>query len=362
MLIDKPMRLRLLPPNRDLDGWTPYAWLVYLVFFALTPFFLPSTDLVRWLSVAGALIAVPLYFAGYWLKGLHTLWVIAAFLALGIAFAQVNPAASAMVVYGACYCGEIGEPRVAFPFLGGVLAVVGLMAWLLHLRPEFLISAEFFAALIGAITIHHAQRGRLSAKLLRAQEEVEHFAKLAERERIARDLHDLLGHTLSVIILKSELASKLAAKQPERALEEIRDVEHISRQALAQVRAAVRGYRSDDLESEVRRAAETLKVAGVALETAVEAAPLSATQESIFALALREAVTNVLRHAHATDCRLSLRRNGQWCEMEIADNGRGGAIQPGTGLTGMRERVEALGGVLEHDGSNGMRVRIRVPA
>ena len=360
MLFHKPMRL--LPRNRDLDGWTPYAWLIYLLFLALAPFFMGSTPTVKAVSVGAALVGVPLYFAGYWLAGLRTLWVIGAFLGLAIAMAPINPAASVLVVYVACYCGQIGEPRIAFPYLGGVLAVVGLASWWLRLNPEFWISALIFGALMGSTTIHHAQRRRLGQKLLRAREEVEHLAKIAERERIARDLHDLLGHTLSVIILKSELASKLAAKQPERAVEEIRDVERISREALAEVRAAVRGYRSDGLESEVRRAGEALKAAGVDLQAAVDAPSLTAIQESVFAMALREAVTNVVRHAQATVCRLSLRRDGSWCEMEIADNGHGGAIEAGSGLTGMRERVEALGGILEHDGSNGTLVRIRVPA
>jgi two-component system sensor histidine kinase DesK len=360
MLFDKPMRL--LPRNRDLDGWTPYAWLIYLVFFALAPFLMGSTATVKALSLACVLVAVPLYFAGYWLTGLRALWVIGAFLVLAGAFATANPASSVMVVYGACYCGQIGAPRIAFPFLGIVLAVVGLASWLLRLPPEFWMPAVFFGALMGATTIHQSQRRRLGEKLLRAQEEVEHLAKIAERERIARDLHDLLGHTLSVIILKSELASRLAAKQPERAAEEIRDVERISRDALAQVRAAVRGYRSGGLEDEVRYASEALKAAGVDLETAVDTPALTAIQESVLALALREAVTNVVRHAHATACRLTLRRNGSWCEMEVADNGTGGALQAGSGLTGMRERVEALGGILEHDGSHGTLVRIRVPA
>src|SRR5262249_23041091 len=158
-------------------------------------------------------------------------------------------------------CGQIGEPRVAFPSLAGVLAVVGLEVWLLHLPRDFWIPAVILGSLMGAVTIHHTQRRRLTHKLLRAREEVEHLAKMAERERIARDLHDLLGHTLSVIVLKSELASKLAAKQPERAIEEIRDVERISRGALAQVRAAVRGYRSGGLQDELRRAREALQAA-----------------------------------------------------------------------------------------------------
>ena len=142
---------------------------------------------------------------------------------------------------------------------------------------------------------------------------------------------------------------------------EIRDVERISRDALAQVRSAVGGYRSAGLASELREARQALATAGIELEATVGPAPLSPIQESVFALALREAVTNVVRHARATACRLSLEQNGQFCEMEIADNGCGGALVEGNGLSGMRERVEALGGKLERNGSQGTRLKIRVP-
>jgi two-component system sensor histidine kinase DesK len=93
----------------------------------------------------------------------------------------------------------------------------------------------------------------------------------------------------------------------------------------------------------------------------VEPPPLSPAQETVFAMALREAVTNVVRHAHATVCRLTLRQAGRFCEMVIADNGLGGALDEGSGLSGMRERVEALGGALHRDGSHGTELRIRVP-
>jgi two-component system sensor histidine kinase DesK len=145
----------------------------------------------------------------------------------------------------------------------------------------------FFSALLGSVTIHYARRRRLTARLLAAGEQSEHLAKIAERERIARDLHDLLGHTFSLIVLKSELASRLAETDPSRAAHEIRDVERISRDPLAQVRAAVRGYRSAGFESELRQAREALEAAGVHVETTVQPAPLSSTQESVVALALR---------------------------------------------------------------------------
>jgi len=352
--------MQLLPKDRDL-GWTPYAWLIYLVFFVVMPFAVDAPVSTRMLTVAGTMVAVPVYFWSYWLRGRRIIWTLAIFFALGTFFAKINPASSVFITYAACFLGQSGEPRIGFRYLGALLALTGLESWLFHFPADFWLFALIFAALMGSVSIHYAQRRRLTDKLIRAHEQAEHLAKIAERERIARDLHDLLGHTLSVIVLKSELAAKLAEKDVTRAVSEIRDVERISRDALAQVRDAVRGYRSGSFESEVRQAREALEAAGVQVEASLQPPSLTPSQESVFALALREAVTNVVRHAQATVCRLSLRRDGPYCELEIADNGRGGSLVEGSGLSGMRERVEALGGILERDGSHGTLLRIRVP-
>jgi two-component system, NarL family, sensor histidine kinase DesK len=351
-------RMKLLPEDQD---WTAYVWLVYLLFFLAVPFLFVVPSWQRVAAVLGTLAALPLYFWGYWLHGRRALWVVAGFTLLGSLFAGINPGAVSMFVFAATYLARIGDPSMAFPYLGILLAVEALEAWLLHLPGTFWIPTVVFSALIGSVVIQWVHRRRLTDKLLAAQAESEHLAKVAERERIARDLHDLLGHTLSVIVLKSELASRLTASDPGRAAEEIRDVERISREALTQVRAAVRGYRSAGFDSELREAMRALEAAGIQVETSVERPPLSAVQETVFAMALREAVTNVVRHAQATVCRLTLRQTGPFCELLIADNGLGGAHDEGSGLSGMRERVEALGGALERDGSHGTQLRIRVP-
>jgi two-component system sensor histidine kinase DesK len=350
--------MRLLPKNQD---WTAYVWLVYLGYFLISPWLLRAPTWVRLATVLGTLAALPMYFLGYWLCGRRVLWVVGGFTLLGILFAPINPGAATLFIFASTALAGIGDPPKAFPYLGVLLAMVAAEAWLLKLPPIFWITTMFFSSLIGSAVIHWAHRRRLTEKLLAAQAESEHLAKVAERERIARDLHDLLGHTLSVIVLKSELASRLTASDPARAAEEIRDVERISRDALTQVRAAVRGYRSAGFDGELKVAMQALEAAGIQVETSVEHPELSPTQETVFAMALREAVTNVVRHAHATVCRLTLRQVGRFCEMVVADNGLGGALDEGSGLSGMRERVEALGGALERDGSHGTQLRIRVP-
>ena len=196
----------------------------------------------------------------------------------------------------------------------------------------------------------------------RSRDESARLARIAERERIRRDLHDLLGHTLSVIVLKSELAAKVAESDPHRSVEEVRDVERVSRNALADVRAAVSGYRAQGLSGELANALRVLEGAGVTVSSEVDPVELTAVQESAVSLALREAVTNVVRHARATRCTIRLHREGERIRLEIEDDGIGGALTEGGGLAGMRARVSALGGSVVHEGRAGWRLAISLPA
>jgi two-component system sensor histidine kinase DesK len=352
--------MRLLPAKSDL-GWLPYGWLIYLLMFALYPLMARLSAWNWGLTLLGVGAFLPLYFWGYWLGGRRILLPIAGITAIGCIFAPLNPGSSVFFVYAACFVGEIGEPVIAVRYLAALLAILGTESWLLQLHPAFWIPAVVFTSLMGGVDIHEAQRRRMNRKLRIAQEEIEQLAKVAERERIGRDLHDLLGHTLSLIILKSELASKLADKDPERAVEEIRDVERISREALAEVRQAVKGYRSSGLDSEFRHAGETLRTAGVTVDAVLEPVALTPAEEGALVLALREAVTNVVRHAQAKCCELRLRRGDSGLVFEIGDDGRGGNAPEGSGLSGMRQRVETLGGTLERDGRKGTRLTIRLP-
>ena len=238
-------------------------------------------------------------------------------------------------------------------------AIEGL---LLHLKGWTLFYAAVFPVIIGAGNTVFAERNRMNRKLRKANEEIEHLAKVAERERIARDLHDVLGHTLSVITLKSELAGKLIDQDPVRAGKEIREVEKISRQALSEVRDAIRGYRSKGLVAELARAKSTLETAGISVQCdAATSMKIPAMQESVLSLAVREGVTNVVRHAQARTCRLRIEQQNGTCRLEIADDGQGFSSMEGNGLRGMRERVEMLGGTLERTNNSGTTLTITLP-
>jgi two-component system sensor histidine kinase DesK len=233
---------------------------------------------------------------------------------------------------------------------------------LLHENPWTWGSLSFLAASIGTGNLIQALRRAATERLLHAQEEIEHLAKLAERERIARDLHDVLGHTLSVVVLKSELAGKLIGSDAAAAGREIGEVEQIARQALGEVREAIGGYRSEGIGAEIVRARRALDAAGVRLELQAQSARLEPAQESVLSLVLREAVTNILRHAGATSCRLELASDGQSTRLSVYDNGRGAIEREGNGMRGMRERVESLGGRFEVDSRQGTRLTVAIPA
>ena len=188
------------------------------------------------------------------------------------------------------------------------------------------------------------------------------LAKVAERERIARDMHDVLGHTLSVVVLKSELAGKLVGADTERARREIGEVETIARQALSEVREAIRGYRAEGITAEIARARRTLEAAGVRLDSQAQAVRLEPAHESVLSLVLREAVTNILRHAGATTCRLRLASDSGSTHLSVHDDGHGAIAHQGNGLRGMRERIEALGGRLQIDSRQGTCLTVDIPA
>ena len=183
-----------------------------------------------------------------------------------------------------------------------------------------------------------------------------------DRERIARDLHDVLGHTLSLIVLKSELAGRLIGSEPQRARTEISEVEQTARRALAEVRETIRGYRCEGLAAELTRARQTLDLAGVRLECTTPLPRLAPLVESTLSLVVRECVTNIVRHARAGRCTLTIASGPQQTLLEIRDDGRGGIEHEGNGLRGMRERLAALGGQLTIDTREGTRLRVEIPA
>ncbi len=203
---------------------------------------------------------------------------------------------------------------------------------------------------------------RANRELSAARTEVARLAAEGERDRIARDLHDLLGHSLTTITIKAGLARRLSASDPPRAATEIGEVEDIARRALSDVRAAVSGYREVTLAGELATASEVLRAAGVSasLPRSVDHVPDS--RQQLFGWVVREGVTNVVRHARADSCMIGV--GPDW--VEVVDDGEPGLAPPGNGLTGLGERVAAAGGHVlvgpwaGGDGEGGWRLRVEL--
>ena len=358
------MRLRPLPPSSPL-GWTPYAWLIYLPILLVYSSMLNDSALDWALDAAVMAVFLVLYFRGFWVHGGALLRLAFLIVALGVLYTPRNPGASVFFIYGAAFLGEAtSRPGTGSRWLLLIIAIVALEAWLVPLPPHAWIPAIVFSFIVGGTNIHYAEMRRKDRALVRAHRTAEQLATIAERERIARDLHDLLGHTLSVIVIKAELASKLADIDPARAADEIRDVERISRNALQEVRHAIHGYRGERVQDEIETARAALAAAGVTLTVHAEVAgarALDSDTERALALAVREAATNVIRHARASRCELTLTREASGVRLVIQDDGVGGEGSEGAGLSGMRARLGELGGTLTRDGHRGTRLTLWVP-
>lgn len=371
-------RARCFPEAPEL-GWMPVFNLGYLAFLFVPPVLLwleggesafgTTTARVLPPTLLSIVVFLPLYLAGYRSSGARAVLCMLAIAALGYALLPYNPFANAYLIYAVGFAAHLRGRLL--PRLLCVLLLLALfwaeVIWLQY--PQFIgfvTAIVAFAVFFGNHHFYESMRKR--AELLLTHEEVRRLAETAERERIGRDLHDLLGHTLSLVALKSDLAGKLVARDPGAAAREIAEVSRIAREALTQVRSAVTGMRAAAIAAELASAKLLLECDGVGFRYAVDDAGLDGRglpreTETALALALREAVTNAQRHAKANmvEARFSVRAGE--ATLEVRDDGRGGVQQHGNGLRGMRERIEAVGGSVSVDSrpGRGTHVQVRVP-
>lgn len=365
MASGKPKRSRdsALLWNHQHGHWFDLVWLVYTVFFFIEP--IQRHQRNYWLQFAAVYAVFLTLYVGIIRGGSRRVVYacMAAMTLLGLGYYPINQGASGIFIYVVAFAPFVTETVTAslLIFLGvaGSAAAEGI---LLQMSPWSWGFVLVFSIAVGSGNLVGAQRMRSNMKLSLAQEEIAHLAKMAERERIARDLHDVLGHTLSVVVLKSELAGKLMDDNPERSRREIGEVESIARTALAEVREAIRGYRSEGLVAEIDHARATLDAAGVTLECPPALPKLRPAEETVFSLIVREAVTNIVRHAQASQCRVRFEESDSAKSLVVEDDGRGGIRYEGNGLRGMRERAESLGGRLRIDSGTGTRLTIEIPA
>lgn len=351
----------LVPPESG-QSWTAYLWLVYFVFFFVEWYFRPVGALELGLGLATVAVFLVLYFSAYRRVGTAALWHVLAMAALAAAWSFANAGASVLFIYAAAFAHLVGPPRRAVWVVLGIAAFAAVTAPLARPEPFYWMPGVFISIMIGMANIFFAEQGRKNAELKLGQAEIKRLARVAERERIARDLHDVLGHTLSMIAVKSELAERLVERDRERAREEIRSMGESAREALADVRKAIGGYQHQTLEETLEHMRLSLRAADIdpTIEMSEDIA-LPARTQGMLALVIREAVTNIIRHSSARRCHISLQAKGNDLSLDIDDDGGGRIRMDGNGIQGMRARIESLGGTLTIGSSGSSSLHARIP-
>ncbi|MGH8164833.1 MAG: sensor histidine kinase, partial [Rhodanobacteraceae bacterium] len=351
--------------NADARGWygriTPWIWLIWLVWLAGPALFaLRSFPHWLWATLPSVPVFLAVYVTAYLRPRRQIVWYAVAIAVIGAAVTPFNPFAQSYLIYACAVSAAWGSPRKSGVVVLAMLAAYSIEWFVLGYPWESLVNVWVLCPIMAGLIVTENIQRQHRADLRLSLDEVRRLAASAERERIGRDLHDLLGHTLSMVTLKSELAGRLMERDPLAARREIADVERVAREALSQVRSAVSGIRAAALASELASARLLLETAGVRMEYWCDPQPLPSGPETCLALVLREAVTNVQRHARANRVEITVIAGAERVVMRIRDDGRGGVHTRGNGLAGMGERIVALGGELVIESPNGRGTSIEV--
>jgi len=268
-------------------------------------------------------------------------------------------ATSAAAVFG-----DQPKPVLAVLLVGATIATTVGIGVLKHYSAAIYLSHAIGLVLASALVLVVRQMSRLIHELRTTRDQLAQSAVAEERLRFARDLHDLLGHTLSLIVVKAEVVRRLAERDPAAAAAQAADIEEVGRRALAEIREAVTGYREAGLTAELTRARSDLGAAGVQAFVRRTVDSLPGPTDALLAWVVREAVTNVVRHAEASECELALYTENDVVTLTVSDNGRGVVASFGNGLTGLAERLAAVGGTLSAgpQPGGGFRLTATVPA
>jgi two-component system sensor histidine kinase DesK len=347
--------------RRGKSPWVDAVHLLWSFWLFVTPLWSSDGWNARWLAFT--LASYPVFLLLYY-KSVVAPRDAARGYALGLVLLSMAlvpwyPSGLTYFVYG---CVMLRVCRMRFHAYLACLAMLNaallLETWLLRYPWQAIFTIPLTSFIIGIVINAERSSEEKDAQLQLSHDEVRRLAATAERERIGRDLHDLLGHTLSLITLKLELSRKLFDRDNEAAKREIEDAEKVARHALAEVRSAVTGIRTADLAAELASARLLLASSMVHLDYG-SPPELPGDIERGLSLVLREAATNIARHAAASRARVEwILERARVC-MQISDNGRGGIDSDGNGLSGMRERVRALGGTLTIESPQGQGTRLK---
>ncbi len=348
--------------DRKAIAYRPEFYLVYLVFYFVPWIFRAPALIDILVAIASIVVFIPIYFRAC---AKMTKDYIPHMLVMElIAFATMpfHGMSGTFHIYAACQAGFQQDKRVAILFLCS-LTVVWILFSMLMQRHISEIGFVSFIAIISAIgCMGSAEQILFGQSMKRNRVLDQQLAAVAERERIARDLHDLLGHTLTMVSLKSEVAEKLIENNPDRALMEIREIREASRSALKDVRQTIAGMVETSLTLEVSHAQKALSAADIEFELVGIVPSLPHRVSMAAGLAVREAVTNIIRHSQAKSACLEIHQDDEIINITVRDNGLGSDQPEGNGLSGLRQRIENLGGRVSILSEKGMALTMSVPA
>ncbi len=336
-------------------AWVVAAiWLVFLAYPVTETFQTDASAPVKGLVLALIAAYAVIYLLGWSVWRDHALKIWVVMLLLGLATA---PVIGIEAIGLTPYLGAFSALMVPAPWWKWTTTVSALLPVLSLIGGDF--PAFFFLMVWPLIGFFTALR--VFSELERQSEDARaELALVAERDRVARDVHDVLGHSLTALSIKAELAARLIDVDPARARTELESLQETARQALAEVRSTVGGLRAANLEAELAAAPGVLADAGIQTRLVGTVADTDPRHRTLLAWVLRESVTNVVRHAGASTVSIELSRSG----LVVADDGTGfggTAGHDGNGLRGMRERVSAAGGTLRLSEASGTRVEVVLP-
>ncbi|URM31327.1 sensor histidine kinase [Cytobacillus firmus] len=355
------------------SGISPYIWSV----FSILPFYFIFRSTSK-ITIAVGIILTILFFISLRFAFISRRWPVYLWTGILISISITMTILFSFIYFAfyiAYYNGHI-KNRIAFL----TLYVIHLIATTISINVNFVTQKPLFLEQIPFIiiiwisvillpfNIHNKKKQeKLEEQLEDANKRIADLVKQEERQRIARDLHDTLGQKLSLIGLKSDLARKLISKDPEQAKEELVDVQQTARTALNEVRKMVSQMRGIRLKEEIILVKQILKAASIEFigEEDIKLKNVSLFLENILSMCMKEAVTNVVKHSKATECRIRIEQTWNEVSITVRDNGVGmnpsTDVGKGSGLLGLRERLDFVNGSLEIVSENGTTIIMKVP-
>jgi two-component system sensor histidine kinase DesK len=342
-------------------GERPEFYLIYLSFYFFPWFFkTPSLE-----DVLAAIIAIsifiPVYFRGFRQRGRKSWLYIGAISLIGFAVSPFFGSHGVFHIYAMVQTGFMRPER--FAWVGAIILtlVFSIVSWLSNQS-----SWDFgFPIALGFLTItgviSTASRIEQSSQLERSMELEQHLATVSERERIAQDLHDLLGQTLTMVALKSEVATRVFDSDPSKAKQELNEIRDAARIALKDVREAVAGMNTTSLNAELKRAQQILSAADIKLIINGQVPQLNPATDQVLGLTVRETMTNIVRHSMAKHAILNIIQSDTELNIIIEDDGINDKISEGSGLIGLRKRIEKLGGSTHLEQVPGLKISMKLP-